>query len=160
MALHDFSCSCGHRVIDYYIPATLRASEHPPTCDRCFAPMQWIPQVGRIDAKEPFQQFQTYIRQPDGSEKLTTIGSLHQMRQIERESEQRQKDGEGQQMVWRDYSQDRNHTDRHAFAEDPSEAPDPAFVRRARPRAVEATVADAAYGPGVSDSNTSPLGVE
>lgn len=158
MALHDYRCpACGTRVIDHYVSCTLRASEQTPTC-ACGTRMEWIPQVGAIDAKEPFQQFQAYLRQPDGTEKLVTVGSLHQMRQIERESEQRAKDGEGQQMVWRDYSQDRNHRDRHSFAEDP--ALRPTKTARISATAVPESAVEDTYGPGVSDSNTTALGVE
>lgn len=118
--------------------------------------MTWVPQVGSMDAREPFQQSTVYVRQPDGTEKPTVIHSLSQMRQIERESEQRAKDGEGQQMVWRDYSQDRNHADTHAFAKDPAAMPQKSS--RVKVSAVPESAVQDSYGPGVSDANTSALG--
>lgn len=119
--------------------------------------MFWIPQVGHMDAREPFQQSTVYVRQPDGSEKPTVIHSLSQMRQIERESEQRQRNGEGQQMVWRDYSNDKGHQDRHSFAPDPSERP--VKSSRVKVTPVDGETAEATpYGPAVGDHNTSALG--
>ncbi len=49
-----------------------------------------------------------------------TIGSLAAIRRLERESEQRERNGEGRRMVWRDYSQDPSNTHTHTLAPDPS----------------------------------------
>ena len=50
----------------------------------------------------------------DGQERL--VESLSALRQIERESEQRHRNGEGAPLVWRDYSNDRSNFDRHTLA--------------------------------------------
>src|SRR5689334_16130833 len=155
MALHDFKCpQCGHIERDRYVPITQRASEVSIICVVCedaFGPafMQWIPQVGSMDAREPFAQSTVYVRQPDGTEKPVVIGSLAQMRKIEHESEQRAKDGEGQQMVWRDYANDRGtgrHLE-HSFAPDPSVRPEK--NPRVKVTPVDAEVGESStYGPG------------
>lgn len=136
------------------MPVAVRSTEGAPSC--CGQRMAWIPQVGAMDAKEPSFQSTVYVRQPDGTEKPVVVGSLSQMRRIERQSEQAARNGEGQQMVWRDFSNDRNHSDRHSFAADPSVQPEKSS--RVKVRAVDAEVGEgAAYGPGVDDHNTSAL---
>jgi hypothetical protein len=78
----------------------------------CGQTMTWMPsRPPAVDAREPFAQFSV-----DVNGQQVTVGSLHQMRQIERLSEQQHRNGEGQPMVWRDYSQDRSNTDRHTLA--------------------------------------------
>lgn len=47
-----------------------------------------------------------------------TIGSLADIRRLEKESEQRERDGEGRRMIWRDYSNDPSNKDRHTLAPD------------------------------------------
>lgn len=44
------------------------------------------------------------------------VDSLHAMRQIERQTEQMHRNGEGQPLVWRDYSQNRSNFDSHTLA--------------------------------------------
>ncbi len=157
MALHDFQCpDCGHVTVDHFIPVSQRASEANLCCAACGVALVWIPQVGRMDALEPFQKFSAHIRQPDGSEKLTEIGSLSQMRRIERQSEQAARNGEGQQMVWRDYSNDRSNRERHTIMADPAETPQKSS--RVRVSAVPESQVSESYGPGVGDHNTSALG--
>ncbi len=133
----------------------MRASEALLHCAACGVRLSWIPQVGRMDALEPFQKFTAHVRQPDGTEKPVEIGSLSQMRRIEHLSEQRAKDGEGQQMVWRDYSNDRSNRERHTIMADPAEAPQKSS--RVNVRAVPESQVNDSYGPGVSDANTSSL---
>ena len=112
MPLHDFQCGqCSRRTIDVYVPISVGATGATVYCAECGNRMDWLPQVGSMDAKEPFQQ--TTV---DVGGVPTTIGSLHQMRRIERETEQRARNGEGQRLVWRDYSQNRSNTDVHTLA--------------------------------------------
>lgn len=123
--------------------------------------MAWIPNIGRMDAASgsTFKAFDTYVRQPDGSERLTTISSLHQLRSIERDSEQRQRNGEGQALRWRDYSNDRSNGDRNSFG------PTPAEQTRADLGHARATLSAGRHreeptvtlGPGVTDDTVSPL---
>lgn len=129
MALHDYVCpTCGASAVDIYRPVTERASEHPPDCPTCQTPMLWIPAVGAIDAYESVA-FTTSVRQPDGSYKDVRIHSLHDIRRIERETEQAHRNGEGQPMRWRDYSQDRSNGDVHTFGASPALTPSKTTAR-------------------------------
>jgi hypothetical protein len=157
MALHDFWCqTCGQVLVDVDVPIALGARRGAPLhCDR---PTAWIPQVGRMDAANGpgFQGFEGR----DGQNRRVQVDSLHQLRQIERASEQQYRDGEGQPLVWRAYSNDPSN--RHTHALHPGwtggAQPDPAFVRKhgAELRRGQA-VADTDYGPGVSDATPSAL---
>jgi len=155
MALHDFWCQvCGQVLVDVDVPMAIGATKGAPL--HCGRPTAWIPQVGRMDALEPFQEFE--VR--DGQNHLVTIDSLAKLRKIERESEQQYRNGEGQPLVWRRYSNDDSNRDVHALHPDWSGGarPDPDWVRRhgAELRR-DATVADTDYGPGVSDATPSAL---
>lgn len=156
MALHDFWCQvCGEVLLDVNVPIDIGAMKGAPLhCDR---PAAWIPQVGRMDAYEPFQRFEAR----DGQNTRVTIDSLAKLRQVERESEQQYRNGEGQPLVWRHYSNDRSNRDVHALHPTwhGGEAPDPAFVKKHGAQLRKGTgVAEAAeYGPGVSDATPSAL---
>ena len=87
MPLHDYDCPhCGHEELDVYRSILFRASESAPTCRYCEYPMEWRPQVGRIDASSgpSFKSFQMQQRQPDGSFKEITLSSVADLRRIER----------------------------------------------------------------------------
>lgn len=155
MALHDFYCqTCGQVLVDVNVPIELGAVRGAPQhCDR---PAVWIPQVGRMDAYEPFQKFETR----DGQNTRVTVDSLAALRKIERESEQQYRNGEGQPLVWRAYSNDPSNKDVHALHPGwhGGEAPDPAFVTKHAAAIRRSTdVADTDYGPGVSDATPSAL---
>lgn len=125
-----------------------------PIC--CGVPMAYdLPHVV-MDAKEPFQEFEVEVPQPDGTHKAVLVDSLRKMRQIEHETEGRAKNGEGQPMIWRDYSQDQSNFDKHTLGEiDP---PLSKAARRRFGRAIKSVDAPSVeYGPGVSDANTSVL---
>jgi hypothetical protein len=157
MPLHDFFCApCRVVIVDHFVPVHLRASEAPPSCPKCGAAASWYPAVGAIDAKEPFQQFHVQVLQRDGTHKDVTVGSLTQMRKLERESEQAHRNGEGQPMRFRMWSQDRSNGDVNTFGPDPGQRPDPTWLKT-RGRGSRVTDGDRAYGPGVNDSNTSPI---
>ncbi len=129
MALHDFVCSaCGFILRDYNVPAEIGAVRGAPTCPEGCAPldqplgvqMDWIPQIGRMDAYKPFQEFET----TDCYGKPRLVESMTQIREIEEESEREYRDGPrddsgnplAQKQVWRDYSQDKSNQDVHSFA--------------------------------------------
>ncbi|HEY6415605.1 MAG TPA: hypothetical protein VIX41_05195 [Acidimicrobiales bacterium] len=154
MALHDFLCLvCGHLLIDVDVPVAIGATRGAPLhCDR---PAAWIPQVGRMDAYEPFQAFTAY----DAQNNPVVIDSLHKLRQVEADSLRRARDGEGQPLVWRRYSQDASNKDVHALHPTfHQERPDPAAVKKFA-AAIKRGDADpdTAYGPGVSDATPSAL---
>lgn len=155
MALHDFWCQvCGQVLVDVNVPIDLGAIKGAPA--HCGTPTAWIPQVGRMDAYEPFQAFTAR----DGQNREVVVNSLHKLRQIERQSEQDYRNGEGQPIVWRAYSNDRSNRDRHALHPtwQGGEAPDPTWVRtHAADLRRGADAGDADYGPGVSDATPSAL---
>lgn len=156
MALHDFWCRvCGQVLVDVNIPIALGAVKGAPS--HCGERAAWIPQVGRMDAYEPFQEFVTR----DGQNREVVVDSLSKLRKIERESEQAYRNGEGQPLVWRRYSNDNSNRDVHALHPTwtGGEAPDPAFVRKhaSELRRGTAEVADTDYGPGVSDASPCAL---
>lgn len=78
--------------------------------------MEWIPQVGMIDAYEPFKEFDL----KDGRDHLQHVDSLRKLRKVERESEAQYRDGVGQPLVWRHYAQDSSNKDQHTLMADPS----------------------------------------
>lgn len=139
------------------VPITVGARAGAPLhCDR---PTAWIPQVSRMDAANGpgFTAFEGR----DGQNRKVTVDSLAKLRQIERQSEQDARNGEGQPIVWRRWSQDRGNTHTHSLAPGwtGGAQPDPAFVKKhgARIRRGAADVADTEYGPGVSDATPSAL---
>lgn len=172
MPIHDLYClACGAERKGTYCPlVTLPEAEYHhgykvtqavdfPSC--CGAPMGFYPPRVAMDAYEPGTEFQTEVLQPDGTHRHVMVDSLQAIRRLERESEQRQRDGEGQQMVWRDYSQDKGNQHEHSFAKDPAVKPDPAFLKKFRESGgggASPSAANREYGPGVSDANTSALG--
>ncbi len=124
MALHDFECpACGHLLRDYNVPIALGAVKGAPMCPGTWhdeVRMDWIPQIGRVDALGPMQEFEIY----DGRGQRVVVESLRQMRRIERESEQHARNGEGQRMAWRAYSNDDSNRHDHLFTKDTSRAMD------------------------------------
>jgi hypothetical protein len=157
MALHDFWCqTCGQVFVDVNVPIALGAQAGAPT--HCGQPVSWMPQVGRMDASSGpgFTAFEAR----DGQNRPVVVDSLHKLRQIERDSEQHYRNGEGQPIVWRAWANDRGNTHTHALHPTwtGGEAPDPAWVKKnAAGLASGDLVADQEYGPGVSDATPSAL---
>lgn len=155
MANHDFRCSdCGYVLKDFEVPTGIRATEMAPICPRHQYPlggtrMSWIPQAkfslfsdsGR-EAGDSFAKFTLPVEDPGSPSgfREETVGSLADIRRLERESEQRERDGEGRRMVWRSYSQNDSNKDKHTLGEDPSLKPPkhysngtPVKIRRGAP---------------------------
>lgn len=157
MARHDFLCSPCHKVlIDVDVPIEIGATAGAPTCVDCGAVMAWIPAIGRMDASSgpAFTAFDAY----DGRNQPVHVDSVHKLRQVERESEQLARNGEGQQINWRMWSNDRsNRLDNTLGKYVAGERPDPTFAKKFGKQIGEA-VADQSFGPGVNESNTSALG--
>lgn len=155
MALHDFVCDiCGKVAEDINIPIDIGAVKGAPSCLWCGETMDWIPKIGRMDALEPMQEFTVM----DGRNQPVLIDSLAKLRKVERESEIHARNGEGQPMVWRKYSQDRSNVHVHTLGTDPSQAPTRAgaekFGKTLKKSAQEPSVS---FGPGVNASTTSAL---
>ena len=155
MALHDYVCAvCGTWLRDVNVPISIGAQAGAPL--HCGTRASWVPQVSFIDAKEPFQEFETR----DGRNNLVVVDSLRKMRQLERESEQQYRDGEGQPLVFRRWSQDRSNQDVHAISPERfrgGEQPDPAYKKKFGLQRMGSVEPDVAYGPGISDATPSAL---
>ena len=168
MPVHDLYCeTCGAErpntpcplvtldipVIHHGFVSTQRV-DFPECCDH---PMSFRPPQVVMDAYEPFQEFETEVLQPDGSHAPVLVDSLSKMRQIERTSEQRERDGEGQAMIWRDFSQDPSNRDVHTIAEDPTPVLTRAEKRRFGRPLRSSVEPEVTLGPGVTDANVSAL---
>lgn len=111
-----------------------------------------------------FRSFTTEVDQPDGSSKRVEVTSLHQLRQIERQSERAAANGEGRPMIFRAWAQGRSNLDQSTLGPPPSQAPDPEFVRRHGQAIRDGLGADLtrpdeiALGPGVEEAAMSALG--
>lgn len=119
--------ACGHLYLLAYIPADVDGPDWPPTCYTCDdAQLERAPQPGDFgfdvktdgDGGKGFQKF-TVHRQVPTKEGLVqveeSIDSLHKMRQIEKDSEQRYRDGEGEPLRFRGYAQNGSNMDVGSF---------------------------------------------
>ena len=112
MALHDFYCqTCGQVFVDVNVPIAIGAQAGAP--EHCGRPVAWMPQVGRMDAGSGpgFTAFEAR----DGQNQPVTIDSLHKLRQIEAQSEQQYRNGEGQPIVFRAWANDPSNKHVHAL---------------------------------------------
>ena len=105
MPRNDFRCdTCGHHATYQSTRATA-----PWHCD---LEMVWAPMTSAaVDAKESFNASDL-----QSGDRTFHIDSLHAMRKAEAASEQLARNGEGQPLVWRDYSQTRSNFDVHTLA--------------------------------------------
>lgn len=180
MALHDYQCpTCGFILRDHNVPCAIGAQAGAPYCpqhcvsternrpDDPIQRMEWIPAIGRMDAYEPFQEFQT----TDCYGRPVLVESMTQLRKIEEESQREYRDGpqddlghpKAQLLNWRDYSNDRSNRDVNTIAkhmdrpmdmqEDRIEA-DPSMGRRP----IQESHADALAGTDVATSAGDQLG--
>lgn len=161
MAVHDFFCGrCGQVLVDIDVPIAIGAKAGAP--DHCGAQTTPIPGIGRMDIGAvkgaSFQSFTT----TDGRGQPVFVDSFHKLRQIERDSEQAYRNGEGQPMVWRHASQYGSNRDAPTLSRDyyGGDAPTPEAKHRfGSTLQRSATEPEGrSYGPGVSDANASALG--
>lgn len=176
MAHHDFVCpACHYLLRDHEVPTGQRATAHAPICPRhqLGGPirMDWIPNArfslfsdAATEGGSSFAKFTLPVEDPGSPTgfREETVASLADIRRLERESEQRERNGEGRRMVWRDYSQDASNRDRHTLGEDPSvKAPKfyangtPVKVRRGDP--VIADHGEQHLGPREGPCTLAPL---
>lgn len=158
MALHDYYCpTCSRVLADVPVEISVGATAGAPVCS-CGTPTEWIPQVGRMDASNGpgFQAFDTF----NGRNEKVHVTSLKQLREIERQSEIDHRNGEGQPLVFRAFSNSRSQMDQSALHKsfEGGEQPTPAAKRRFGSSVQKAAEEpDRAFGPGVSESNASAL---
>lgn len=142
----------------------------------CAAPMKWRQtrdykpeehgwETGMKSAAIGFRNTSPWmvpIGGPNG-ETETAVTSLRQIRQIERESEQAERNGEGQAMRFRAFSQQHHGSDsmyKNTFGEPPQRAPQ-LFDAQGRQKisfeAVDGEPVEAEMGPGADESLASAL---
>jgi len=173
MAVHDYWCQhCGQVLTDVNIPVAIGATAGAPFCpnacragepQRLPVRMTAIPGIGSMDVGgtkgAAFRAFDTF----DGRNQPVRIDSLRKLRQVERESEQHARNGEGQPMIFRRWSQDGSNRDQHTLhpsydgGEHPTEEAKHRFGQTLRKSTEEPEVG---FGPGVSESNASALPME
>ena len=101
-----------------YRTADVGGPDWPPRCTQCDTPMEMAPQEMRLDLKSDGgtdQSFQKFSISVDG--KPVLIDSLHKLRQVEKESEQRYRNGEGEPIRFRMWNQTASNKDVHTFGE-------------------------------------------
>lgn len=165
MPRHDYICPhCHTLLLDQYRSILEGAQRRRPDCPSCGygVLMDWIPAASfdlRSDGSEGFAKFTIY----DGQNRRVEIDSLHKLRQVERESEQQYRNGEGQPLRFRMWNQDRSNRDVNSFGPDPSEKPSTEGKRKWGLRgATKASTTEPAgeFGPAVNESNCSALTVD
>lgn len=112
----NYTCpTCNGLLREYPVEFGTTFTAGAPLCPWCEIPVRldWMPQIGRISAGggPTFTSFET--TGPDG--KLTRINSITELRAMERRAEQMARNGEGQPMIWRDFSNDVSNKDEHAI---------------------------------------------
>ena len=155
LARHDFRCAlCGFLLRDVEGTAPLTDPSRNPRCPAHQFPlggylMDWIPfsrfscftDSGREGAGS-FAKATVQVDDPGalGGFREEVVGSLADIRRLEKESETRARNHEGAPLVWRDYSQDRSNRHTHTLMADPSLTPprrltsgEPVGVRRGDP---------------------------
>ena len=120
MPQQHYRCpACGVLELMVYRAADTDLPTWPPTCTTCPSMrMEMAPQEMRLDLKtdgagdRSFQKFTTYV---DGQP--VEIDSLYKLRKVERESEQRYLNGEGEPIRFRMWNQESSNRDVSAFGE-------------------------------------------
>lgn len=163
MPNHDYRCDeCGWILADQYRSITEGGQSRLPDCFNCDRPMSWIPQarMSVFSDGTGFAKFST----TDTHGQPVEIDSLRKLRQVERDSEVAARNGEGQQMVFRAFSNTRGNRLDHTLGDIAAPAISAEGKRKfglqggASPIAAGPDGApDIPYGPGVSDANASAL---
>lgn len=125
LPLADYTCPCSPGIVYEDIPfaSALGAARSAPICQICECLMEVIPQANfdlKTDGEggQGFQKFTVHRQVPtkDGLvQREEQIDSIHKLRQIEKDSEQRYRNGEGEPLRFRAYAQDRSNRDRSSF---------------------------------------------
>lgn len=119
MAQNYFRCAgCAALYLLTYRSTAIGQPDWPPPCEDCRGTLELAPQPGdftmdvRSDGgtNKPVQKFSVDV---DG--RAVEVDSLHTLRRIERESEQRYRNGEGAPLRFRMWNQDRSNKDVGSF---------------------------------------------
>lgn len=159
MPLHDFYCGvCGQVIVDHYVPVQIGATDGAPEhCGKKTVPIPGAPAVHYGSVKTAgFKAFDT----TDGRGLPVHIDSVQKLRQVERESEQAFRNGEGQPMIFRRWAQDKSNADQPTLSRDYNGGEQPSADGKRKFGSTlrkSATEPDATFGPGVSEANASAL---
>jgi hypothetical protein len=149
-------------VVDQYRSVEEGAIANPPRCPECGQPMDFIYATTAMDVGgvkgAGFKAFDTF----DGRGRPVRIENLRALRKLEKESEQQYRDGAGQPLTFRMWSQGDSNRDARADHRDWSggEQPTPAAAHTfgaSLQRSIEEP--DQGFGPGVHEGNASALGM-
>lgn len=125
-----------------------RAYSRETACARCGGELEPIPAIrlslfSDADSRSSpsdFTKATHLVEDGHGGFREVTVSSLRDIRRLERESEQLERDGVGRRMCWRSYSQDDTNWDVHTLGKDPSLRPakhfsngEPVVVRKGEP---------------------------
>lgn len=147
--------------------ATRDTRQIPVCCGSPMAFRQWrevfppTPRFGHAPAIDFRHMTPMDVPIGDGTAPVT-VSSLREIRHLERESERLAADGEGQQIIFRAYSQDRSNRDLHTMGASPQRTPNLDRLTRGGTRplfdAVDADAAeDLSMGPGADEALASAL---
>jgi len=114
MPLADYFCTqCGHVARDVSFRMAIGAIASAPSCPHCEETrLEVIPQIGAMDASSG-PGFRRFTINRDGQR--VVIDSLSTLRAVERDSEQRYRNGEGEPLRFRMWNQDRSNRDVGSF---------------------------------------------
>lgn len=119
----DYECpGCPGLIRNHRFSAALGAKASAPLCPVCEIYMEPIPAIGRMDVGgvkgASFQAFEISRLVPSRHgmvEQTERIDSVHKLRAVERDSEQRYRDGEGEPVRFRAWNQDRSNLSVSSF---------------------------------------------
>jgi hypothetical protein len=161
MPQHDYYCAvCGQVLVNVMVPIAIGQIKGAPIhCAQRAVP---IPGIGSMDygavKGAGFKGFST----TDGRGQPVQVNSLRDLRRLEKESEQMARDGVGQPMVFRRWAQEDTNKDQPTLSKSyyGGDAPTKAAKERFGSTLKKSAEApDASFGPGVSEANTSALGM-
>ena len=168
MPLHFYLCALCDLRREEYRSVQEGGTNVLPFCPVCGEVMAWEVPVVAMDAKEPGQRRSVITREimtRQGPRQITEeVNTLHRLRQIERDSEQRYRNGEGEPLRFRAYAQDRSNLDENSFghagvigerAYSDGQAPTKRSNIGVRRHGEDRP--EAPSGPGVSSAGASPL---
>lgn len=120
----DYRCpGCPGIIVNKVYPMAAGAIASAPVCPVCECLMEWIP-MARFDLRtdggegKSFQKFSVFQQVPTKEglvQREVEIDSLHKLRQVERDSEQRFRNGEGEALRFRMANQDASNKLENSF---------------------------------------------
>lgn len=138
-----------------------------PTPQHCHLPMRWRQTRTYQDPPNRFGQsaaidFRNTSPWEVPLNGIQSVSSLREVRKIERDAEQSFRNGEGQELHFRAFSQDRGNLDTNTFGSPPQRAP--SLFRNGKQilsvTSVAGEEADVPMGPGADEARASALALD